>query len=218
MFGCLVSGRIVQANAQQVDANRFVFACEKANQIQHIAVFLLGTVALPEGYGASIFFGWPPYQDWKYLGYLTNAKPSAIFRLQTKSGGGGGIDVDMGMERDENVVAQIGISIEPINLIESRTQGLTSNTSNNNITASTGNSSSSTNTALVPIGGGSNQMGQLKDMQDFALKMCENLFNYLRSFASQSTGDMIPSSALDKWYENFQRKMKNDPFFWKNST
>ena len=44
MFGCLVSGRLVQTNAQQVDANRFIFAVEKANQIQHIALFLLGTV------------------------------------------------------------------------------------------------------------------------------------------------------------------------------
>ncbi len=88
MFGCLVSGRIVQTNAQQVDANRFIFILEKANQVQHLAVFLLGSVyvsklhtfqssiikltyykrALPDGFGASIFLGWPPFQDWKYLG------------------------------------------------------------------------------------------------------------------------------------------------------
>jgi len=195
MFGCLVSGRIVQTNAQQVDANRFIFAIEKANQIQHIAVFLLGTVALPEGFGASIFFGWPPYQDWKYLGYITNAKPSAIFRLSTK-GGSGGIDVDMGMDRDDNVVAQIGISIEPLNMIESRTANL--------------------NTALVPASNTGSGGASFQDMQEFATKMCGNLFNYLRSFASQATGDMIPGSALDKWYENFQRKIKNDPQFWKN--
>lgn len=197
MFGCLVSGRLVQTNAQQVDANRFVFAIEKANQIQHIAVFLLGTVALPDGFGASIFFGWPPYQDWKYLGYLTNTKPSAIFRLQTKGGAGGSggaIDVDMGTERDDNVVAQIGISIEPLNVIESRVAGLSA--------------------AVVPSSSSSGVSFQ--DMQEFATKMCSNLFNYLRSFATQSTGDMIPGSALDKWYENFQRKIKNDPNFWKN--
>lgn len=207
MLGCLVSGRIVQTSPQQVDVNRFVFAVEKANQIQHVAVFLLGTVALPDGFGASIFFGWPPYQEWKYLGFLTNAKPSAIFRFQTKSGtGAGGIDVDMGAERDENVVAQIGISIEPINAIESRAQGV-----------NTGASS-----ALVPATPasalGSNQTVQLKEMQDFAIKMCENLYNYLRSFASQSTGDMFPASALTKWYENFQRRLKSDPFSWKNSS
>ena len=46
MFGCLVSGRIVQTNAQQVDANRFVFAVEKANQVQHVAVFLLGAMCV----------------------------------------------------------------------------------------------------------------------------------------------------------------------------
>jgi len=196
MFGCLESGRIVQTNAQQVDANRFVFTIEKANQIQHIAVFLLGTIALPEGFGASIFFGWPPYQDWKYLGYLTNAKPSAIFRLQTKGAGGGGIDIDMGMERDENVVAQIGISIEPLNMIESRAASLS--------------------TSIVPATTPSNGAVSFQNMQEFATKMCGNLFNYLRSFASQATGDMIPGSALDKWYENFQRKIKNDPNFWKN--
>lgn len=197
MFGCLVSGRLVQTNAQQVDANRFVFAIEKANQIQHIAVFLLGTVALPEGFGASIFFGWPPYQDWKYLGYLTNTKPSAIFRLQTKgSSGSGAIDVDMGVERDDNVVAQIGISIEPLNVIETRASAIVPGGSSSNSSSSSGVS--------------------FQDMQEFATKMCSNLFNYLRSFATQATGDMIPGSALDKWYENFQRKIKNDPNFWKN--
>lgn len=196
MFGCLVSGRIVQTNAQQVDANRFLFLVDKANQIQHIAVFLLGTVPLKEGYGASIFFGWPPYQQWKYLGYLTNNKPSAMFRLQTTSGGGG-IDVDMGMERDDNVVAQIGISIEPLNVVEAQ---------------STQNSIALT----VPTTTDANQKGSAKEMQDFSLKMCENLFNYLRSFSSQANGDMIPASALNKWYENFLRKIKNDPLFWKN--
>jgi len=116
----LVSGRLIQTNLQQVDANRFLSSIEKANQITFLTVFLLGTVALPEGYGASIYFGWPPYQNWKYLGSLTNAKPSAVYRLRSKQSNHG-IDVDMD-QFDENIVAQIGISIEPMETIEQRMQ------------------------------------------------------------------------------------------------
>jgi len=181
MFGCLVSGRLIQTNLQQGDANRFLSSIEKANQITFLTVFLLGTVALPEGYGASIYFGWPPYQNWKYLGSLTNAKPSAVYRLRSKQSNHG-IDVDMD-QFDENIVAQIGISIEPMETIEQRMQ----ETLNVNTT--------SVSTA---------------DMQEFATKMCQNLYNYVLSFANQGH---IPISTIDKWYENFQRKVKNDPSF-----
>jgi len=182
MFGCLVSGRLVQTNLQQVDTNRFLFSVEKANQITFLTVFLLGTIALPEGYGASIFFGWPPYQQWKFLGSLTNSKPSAVYRLRSKNSAHG-INVDMDMF-DENIVAQIGISIEPMELVEQRMR----------------DTLPATATSSLPVA----------DMQEFATKICQNLYNYVASFNNQG---YIPIDRLDKWYENFQRKIQNDPSF-----
>eukprot|EP01111_Echinosteliopsis_oligospora_P019606 TRINITY_DN9563_c0_g1_i1.p1 TRINITY_DN9563_c0_g1~~TRINITY_DN9563_c0_g1_i1.p1 ORF type:complete len:186 (-),score=17.46 TRINITY_DN9563_c0_g1_i1:370-927(-) len=185
MLGCIVSGRLVQTSPQQVDVNRFVFAIEQANQIHHLCIFLLGTVPIPEGYGASIFFGWPPYQDWKFLGHITNSKPSAVFRLRSKTNGSFGIDVDMD-KFDGNIIAQIGISIEPMEVIEKR---MTEN---------------------LPRGG-ADASTSVAGMQEFASKMCNSLYNYLTSFNTS-----IPTNIMTQWLENFQRKLKNDPYFWKS--
>jgi hypothetical protein len=35
--------------------------------------------------GAVIYMGWPPFTNWIYLGYLSNKKPSAIFKVQPVS-------------------------------------------------------------------------------------------------------------------------------------
>ncbi|RXK41847.1 hypothetical protein M231_00846 [Tremella mesenterica] len=49
-----------------------------------MTVFLLGTIPFPEGYGAGVHFAWPG-GDYIPLGYLSNDKPSAIFRLRSSS-------------------------------------------------------------------------------------------------------------------------------------
>ena len=43
MFGCVVAGRLLQTNLQQVDETHALFELPNASTINHISVFLLGT-------------------------------------------------------------------------------------------------------------------------------------------------------------------------------
>lgn len=43
MFGCVVAGRLLQTNLQQVDESHALFELPAASSINHISVFLLGT-------------------------------------------------------------------------------------------------------------------------------------------------------------------------------
>lgn len=52
--------------------------------INHIVVFLTGQVPFADGFGGSIYFGWPTDEggiSWQLLGFITNDKPSAIFKI-----------------------------------------------------------------------------------------------------------------------------------------
>jgi hypothetical protein len=57
---------------------------------------------------------------------------------------------------------------------------------------------------------------------EFTTKMLESFVNYASSFGLQQCQmtphpqEMyVPMSTVQKWYENFQRKLTNDPDFWK---
>ncbi|CEG46438.1 Uncharacterized conserved protein [Plasmopara halstedii] len=55
----------------------------------------------------------------------------------------------------------------------------------------------------------------LEERKAFALKIAQDLFNYLSSFSSSSSqGYMtIPTNLLDKWMERFEAKYRRDPNF-----
>ena len=88
--------------------------------------------------------------------------------------------------------AQIGISIEPLDQLAQQTPVA-------NATPST-----------------------LNSFVEYTQKMLDNFFNFASSFAitqAQMTPNpsesFVPLSVVQKWYDNYQRKMKNDPNFWK---
>ena len=59
--------------------------------------------------------------------------------------------------------------------------------------------------------------------------MCENLFNYLESFAvvlseknivsgaltHLENQRIVPEKKLETWFQQFQRQLQSDPEFWK---
>jgi hypothetical protein len=52
--------------------------------INHVVVFMLGTIPFPEGMGGSVYFSYPDSNGvpmWQLLGFVTNGKPSAIFKI-----------------------------------------------------------------------------------------------------------------------------------------
>ena len=74
----------VQTGAQQVDETHCVFNIDNAASVNHIVVFLTGTMPFPEGMGGAVYFSWPSPDGnvtWQYLGYICNEKPSAIFKV-----------------------------------------------------------------------------------------------------------------------------------------
>ena len=94
MFGCIVAGRPVQTNLQQIEPEKFLFLLTNASTINHIVIFQ--TAPFQPSLGATVYAG--SNDSWVYLGFLSNEKPSAVFKLSGNFSG----DI------------QIGISIEPL--------------------------------------------------------------------------------------------------------
>lgn len=108
MFGCCVAGRPLQTNLQQIDETHAMFELPAAGSINHICVFLLGTVPFPDGYGATVHFFWPS-KGFQLLGMLSNDKPSAA-----------------AASAPADVTAVLGIAIEPLSTIQSEMAALPS--------------------------------------------------------------------------------------------
>uniref|UniRef100_A0A3B3XR98 Protein Hikeshi n=1 Tax=Poecilia mexicana TaxID=48701 RepID=A0A3B3XR98_9TELE len=94
MFGCLVAGRLVQTDAVQVASDKFVFNLADFENVNHVVVFMLGTVPFPAGMGGAVYFSFPDPGSgapvWQLLGFITNDKPSAIFKISGLKAGEGG--------------------------------------------------------------------------------------------------------------------------------
>lgn len=74
----------VNTNVQQAGVNEYFLSLEDVQSINHVVVFLTGQVPFADGFGGSIYFGWPTDEggiSWQLLGFITNDKPSAIFKI-----------------------------------------------------------------------------------------------------------------------------------------
>ena len=145
----------------------------------------------------SVYFSWPDPTSppsWQLLGFITNNKPSAIFKitkLKPTLGGLNPIPTFGSGQISHN--AQIGVSIEPLTQIASQSPNAITEPSN-------------TSTFM-----------------EFAQRVVQNLFDYVASFAvtqSQMTANpnesYIPMSAVRGWYNNFLRKLELNPQFWRS--
>ncbi|KAI8812357.1 hypothetical protein BJ742DRAFT_793870 [Cladochytrium replicatum] len=207
MFGVVVAGRLVQTNFKQIDPTKYIFDLQDPQIINHIVVFLTGVEPFPPGYGATVHFYWPgTSSSWILLGVLTNDKPSAIFRLGTKKtlshantaalfGNSGDMSMsDHSALQYENVqqVAQLGVSIEPIDAVYTQ--------------AST----------LPPVGEKGLSAAIAWDPVEFAGRMLENFVNHCLSFAAPMEGyggwggNFIPQKAVNDWYNKMLAKLSTD--------
>eukprot|EP01133_Synstelium_polycarpum_P006167 gene6167-7140_t len=191
MFGYLVAGRAVQTVMQQVAPDKFLFNIEDAANVHNIAVFLTDLQrTFPAQYGAAVYLAYEPFTEWKYLGHLSATKPSAFFRIVQS-------DAQIAMSEDggngnKTVVAQIGISIEPLEAVLERQK----------VNAPT-----------------DSLMFKTIDFRMFAFKMCKNFVNYMLSFSGSTPNvpaNLVPTASVDRWYQNFQKKLQNDVLFWKD--
>ncbi|KAI0633993.1 DUF775-domain-containing protein [Trametes polyzona] len=193
MFGCVVAGRLLQTNLQQIDETHAIFELPSAGSINHICVFLLGTVPFPDGYGATVHFYWPG-KGFQLLGMLSNEKPSAIFRLrgtfsaQTTNTHA----VFSGAASDaspSDVTAFLGLSVEPLSQIAQEVSTLPS--------------------AVAKV-----NSNPAADATLLAERVVKHLFNYVSSFvggnpSAMSPDFLVPMGVIAKWYENFMTKVRN---------
>ncbi|KAL0581687.1 hypothetical protein V5O48_000393 [Marasmius crinis-equi] len=192
MFGCCVAGRLLQTNLQQVDETHALFELPNASSINHVCVFLLGTVPFPEGYGATVHFNWPG-KGFQLLGMLSNEKPSAIFRLRGTFSSSTSYAAFDAMETQttsspSDVTAMLGISIEPLQQIQPQIDALHPSV-----------------TALAVAKPSITQNPSL-----LAEKIVKHLFNFVSSYSGgpASSQTVVPLSLITKWYENFATKIK----------
>lgn len=187
----------------------------QADTINHVVVFLTGLTQLPLGSAGCIFFSLPDPNAppvWNYLGYLTNDKPSAIYKLSnltsshlrnnTSTTAPTNVQMAFNFTQAPVVhVAQIGISIEPLESVLQMVPAIDTAASNvNNFT-------------------------------EFINKSIGNLYNYCSSFSRnaseimgnpfQSSGpsnntQYVPLSTIQTWYENYTRRLAFDKNFWKS--
>jgi protein Hikeshi len=174
-----------------VDANKFVLSLENAQLINHIVVFLTGTVPFQAEYGASVHLHWPSLEGnvWQLLGMLSNEKPSAIFKLHRPTA----------QTTVSAIHAEIGISIEPIAMIE--TQMTTMGKS------------------LVLR----NPQSISQELQQMSKNMLIHFYNYASSFAIRAKEDdpssvYIPVKVLEEWYQLTERRLQADPKWFNSST
>ncbi|EJT47665.1 hypothetical protein A1Q1_03442 [Trichosporon asahii var. asahii CBS 2479] len=208
MFGAIVAGRLVcelpsipgRADRSS-DETHFVFLLENPYEIHHLTVFLTGT-PFPEGYGATVHYAWPNApNDWIALGGLTNARPSAIYKVNPPTNQAQG-------------PAQVGIEIAPLAAVDALVQQRAASREKGAEIA-----------AKVDVGKVAekvvkNEREERGDSPVLAAR-CSllaahvadvQLWNYLHSFgdAPLTPQTPIPLSVFQKWYDNFTRKLGND--------
>lgn len=141
-----------------------------------------------------MYFSWPDEQakpNWQLLGVLSNNKPSAIFKLSNlkQKLDASSLPINAFSQFPSITVnAQIGISIEPAMNPELQSP----------------NTESSQNVSTFV---------------EFTQKMVQHLFNYVSSYAIENGPNqipMVPLISIQNWYENFERKLNLNPYFWKS--
>uniref|UniRef100_A0A0R3WIT0 DUF775 domain-containing protein n=1 Tax=Hydatigena taeniaeformis TaxID=6205 RepID=A0A0R3WIT0_HYDTA len=148
---------------------------------------LTGQAPFPDGYGAGVHFGLVEngLANWSYLGYLSNDRPSAIFRVS-----GLKLSNISNLSSGNSVTAQVGISLEPLAELVGQTSAI-------------GNSSNS------------GSMDDNMRFTQFAAENLFHFVAGCAQEVPGSSEAYVPMSSIKRWFETIRRKLSLDPNFWK---
>ncbi|SCU78873.1 LAME_0A06194g1_1 [Lachancea meyersii CBS 8951] len=227
MFAAIASGNPLQLSAEVPNSNSLqhtiVLSSTKPKSYSHISVFILPNVTFPPEFAGTVYFKLSPAEEFKFFGYLSAEKPSAIFKVRLPNlnvsapgePGDGLGEIDMedeipGEEPTPGNVSEIiiGISIESkdqafAKVQELKLQQAAPNSSNSLVVART-NSSAIANP------------GQLARMypvvtQQLAARIVKHAHNYLTGFLD-SQGN-VPIKCFDNWWNKFKTRLQMDAQF-----
>lgn len=207
------------AVAEQVEPMKFVFNVDNSTNISHVSLFILPDTPFDPNYSALVYFQ-IPYSptagEFKLLGKLSPAKPSAIFRIRNnKPLPLSQIEDDVMVDEEEEVpkianledTLVIGISIEPNIQAEQLLEEERRSRSQRTITADG-------NVSAPKLSAGEYAARHLEETATLANKIVSNAYNYLSGFVDDD--NKVSLKVLDGWWKRFREKLQNDPKFLDN--
>jgi len=242
MFGLIAASAPVRTDFVPVDAGsnnnntKFTLTVTSPGDlpspltaINELVFFLLpgAANALPPNSGVLIYWQVevsPTIQSgFELLGSLTSDRTSDIFRT-----GWSEREEFIGLDQSlyQSVVKiNIGISIEPMDVVRNLTGdgiGTLSSTTNTNYNNNNTSSPSPMSLSSSQIAANPTPVGVVDKRPIVAQKIAQDLYNFMLSFdTGGATGNQtmtVPANIFDRWWRRFENKLRRDPnFFLKNS-
>ena len=212
MFGVIVSGRPVLTAFDKISDTQIKFSIPSQPAFNHLVVFALPGAVLPVDAAAACYLQLSPTDDFKLLGAISNEKQSAIFKIRTTSAstamhGVGTVDEDMMTDgTDQQSGGQhtitLGISLEPVAQVQT-----------NLAQAKASQAGAGTGQELVKAGSMIQTAKSPMSTKILAQRIISNAFNFLSSFASGGSNDVVPLKSFEEWWKKFEKKIELDPGF-----
>ncbi|KAI4239004.1 MAG: hypothetical protein LQ349_000685 [Xanthoria aureola] len=219
-FGVILPSRPVITNPVTISPTQYAFTIPSAPPFSHVVVFLVPGNVLPPATLAAVYIQFPgPNPEFKLLGAIGNDKQTAIFKINNGTGsahtntGVSAAEIENEMTDDTDGQIQsadgatasdssiaIGIAVESAASIEAQLASLKSPSA---MVLGTKGPSSTATASPVPT-------------KILAQRIIKNAFNFLASFAGQTTvggEEMVPLRSFRGWWEKFERRVENDPGF-----
>ncbi|KAL2853316.1 DUF775-domain-containing protein [Aspergillus pseudoustus] len=214
MFSVIIPGRPCLTDIVAVDtqpngqSTKFAFNFPLAPHFSEIVVFFLPGTVLPPDTAAAIYIQYPG-ADFRFIGALANEKPSSVIKVspprRTESQDEDQMLDAGGMNGDNSsMVATLGISIEPVQVVAPQLAALEAETGSGSVAGN----------ELV------RQTPQQRGISTkvLAQRIIGSAFNFLASFSESSDPmrggqEVVPLKAFQDWWTKFERRVNADPTF-----
>jgi len=131
-----------------------------------------------------------PGKGFQLLGMISNAKPSAIFRVRNAGYSSQNIsEMEAMIPLTTSGEAVVGISVQPLDAVYAQ--------------AATLSSAATSESALAPP-------TRFDDPAVLAQGIAQNLINFLSSFESVGNGVLVRLMDLERWYEKLAKRLKGE--------
>uniref|UniRef100_A0AC34PUE0 Hikeshi-like domain-containing protein n=1 Tax=Panagrolaimus sp. JU765 TaxID=591449 RepID=A0AC34PUE0_9BILA len=197
-FAVVASGHLVQANFTTEDGEFFSLVLPNVGIVDHLAVFLTGSIFFPDDKAGSIYIRFQSAPDnWLYLGMLSNQKPSAFFRISN-------------VNRKDSTISHINRPLQPDGFSESNEEAAEILIHIESAVIANGRVGDK-QVSVSPNNFLAFQQKMVKSFVNFAS-------SFVRSFPTEmgNIGQFVPVEVVTQWYDKFSKKLEINPNFWVN--